>query len=69
MRTALGEIGVNHPDMDQLVDFGHGKLSEAKATDLGGHLADCETCQTFLDNLADDALLSLIRPLFTTGPQ
>jgi hypothetical protein len=60
---------MEHPDMDQLVDFGHGKLSEAEAKDIAGHLAECETWQKFLDNLADDALLALFRPLFTPGPR
>ncbi len=58
---------MNHPDMAQLTTFGHGKLAEAEANEIANHLAECETCQKFLDNLPDDALLSLIRPLFTPG--
>lgn len=58
---------MNHPDMDELVDFGHGKLAEAEAKRIAVHLDGCTTCQEFLDNLPDDAFLSLIRPLFTPG--
>jgi hypothetical protein len=56
---------VSHPDLEQLTAFGHGKLSEAEAKGVADHLAGGITCQAFLDNLPDDALLSLIRPLFT----
>jgi hypothetical protein len=66
-RAALIENGVNHPDRDQLTAFGHGKLGEADAQAIADHLAGWETCRGFLDNLADDALLALLRPLFTPG--
>jgi hypothetical protein len=64
-RRSLEEIGVNHPGMDQLAAFAHGKLDEAEAKKIAVHLAGCTTCEEFLDNLPDDPLLSLIRPLFT----
>jgi hypothetical protein len=51
------------------VDFGHGKLGEAAATEIAAHLGECECCRKFMDNLADDALLALIRPLFKPGPR
>lgn len=58
---------MNHPHMTRLTAFGHGKLAEAEAKKIADHLAECETCQGFLDELPDDALLALIRPLFTPG--
>jgi hypothetical protein len=60
---------MTHPDMSQLTAFGHGRLPEAEVEKIADHLAECETCQKFLDDLPDDALLAFIRPLFTHGPQ
>jgi hypothetical protein len=56
---------VNHPDTAQLTAFGYGKLAEAETKQIVDHLGGCRTCQKFLDNLPDDDLLALIRPLFT----
>jgi hypothetical protein len=58
---------VAHPDLKQLTAFGHGRLTDAEDRVIADHLAGCKTCQAFLDTLPDDALLALIRPLFTSG--
>jgi hypothetical protein len=58
---------VSHPDLEQLTAFGHGKLSDTENRAIAVHLVGCTTCQALLDTLPDDALLALIRPLFTRG--
>jgi hypothetical protein len=53
-----------HPDRKQLAAFGHGKLGDDESKAIADHLAGCKRCQDFLDQLPDEALLALIRPLF-----
>ena len=60
---------MSHPNWERLTAFGHGKLDETAAREVVDHLASCEACREFLDNLPDDDLLALIRPLFTPKPQ
>ena len=59
---------MNHPPVARLAAFGHGKLGEARAEAIAAHLAECAACREYLDNLADDALLALIRSLFVPDP-
>jgi hypothetical protein len=66
--ASFGEVGVNHPNAARLAAFGHGKLGEAGAEAVAAHLAGCAACQEYLDNLADDALLALVRSLFVPDP-
>jgi hypothetical protein len=58
---------MNHPDRDQRTAFGHGRLPEVQGEAIPDHVADCSSCQELLDDLADDTLLALIRPLFAPG--
>jgi hypothetical protein len=66
--ASFGEVGVKHPPEARLAAFGHGKVGEAGAEAVAEHLAECAACREYLDDLDDDALLSLIRSLFVPDP-
>lgn len=51
----------NHPDKDQLLAFGLGKLVAAEAERIAQHLDDCDTCSETLVDLADDTFVVLVR--------
>jgi hypothetical protein len=52
-----------------LTAFGHGKLREADDEQIADHVAECKTCQAFLDTLPDDDPPALVRSLLQTCSQ
>ena len=52
-----------HPQQQQLVDFGLGKLGPDQTLEIEEHLDQCEECHETLLNLADDTFTGLVRSL------
>lgn len=50
-----------HPDKDELVAFGLGKLQPDQATKIETHLGECKTCCDTLLDLEDDTFVELVR--------
>ena len=50
-----------HPDKDELVAFGLGKLEPDEATKIETHLGECEACCDTLLDLKDDTFVELVR--------
>ena len=50
-----------HPDKDELVAFGLGKLQPDQATKIETHLEECKTCCDTLLDLEDDTFVELVR--------
>lgn len=52
-----------HPQQQQLVDFGLGKLEPDQTSEIEEHLDYCEQCHETLLSLADDTFTGLVRSL------
>ena len=52
---------IKHPDKDQLVAFGLGKLDSDEAEKIADHLDSCHDCSETIVNLQDDTFVSLVR--------
>ena len=50
-----------HPERDQLLAFGMGKLEEDEAEQIAQHLDSCDDCSETIVNLQDDTFVSLVR--------
>ena len=50
-----------HPEKDELVAFGLGKLEPDEATKIETHLGECEACCETLLDLKDDTFVELVR--------
>ena len=50
-----------HPEKDQLVAFGLGKLDPAEASQIEQHLEACQDCCSTILNLQDDTFVGLVR--------
>lgn len=59
----MSESSKKHPDEQQLVDFGHGKLAPDQTSEIVEHLDHCVQCNDTLLNLADDTFTGLVRSL------
>jgi hypothetical protein len=55
-----------HPGPEQLRAFGLGRLGAAERQALEGHIATCAFCCQALQDVADDALVGLLRQDCTT---
>ncbi len=59
----MSDTSRKHPDQQQLVDFGHGKLGPDQTSEIEEHLDHCAECNDTLLNLADDTFTGLVRSL------
>jgi tRNA A-37 threonylcarbamoyl transferase component Bud32 len=62
----MPEIGT-HPTAQQLVLFGHGKLSEAQAATVAAHLETCADCRHTVATLPPDSFLEKVRDAKTSA--
>ncbi|HUG18374.1 MAG TPA: protein kinase [Planctomycetaceae bacterium] len=51
----------NHPQREQLLEYGLGKLDPDKSDLIESHLAECDQCGETLLNLQDDTFVNLLR--------
>ena len=63
----MSDSSREHPDQQQLVDFGHGKLGPDQTSEIEEHLDHCVVCNETLLNLADDTFTGLVRSLPEPG--
>ena len=63
----MSDSSREHPDQQQLVDFGHGKLGPDQTSEIEEHLDRCVVCNETLLNLADDTFTGLVRSLPEPG--
>lgn len=64
----MAEKSVKHPQTDQLVAFGLGKLDPTEATKIAEHLDHCRSCSETIVNLQDDTFVGLVRKSPMTSP-
>ena len=57
----MADNPLHHPDKDELVAFGLGKLQPDQATKIETHLEECKTCCYTLLDLKDDTFVELVR--------
>ena len=57
----MAEKTLLHPERDDLVAFGLGKLQPDEATKIETHLEECEACCETLLDLKDDTFVELVR--------
>ena len=57
----MADNPLHHPDKDELVAFGLGKLQPDQATKIETHLEECKTCCDTLLDLEDDTFVELVR--------
>lgn len=60
-KTTDADKPTEHPDRDQLVAFGLGKLESDEAEKIADHLDLCHDCSETISNLQDDTFVSLVR--------
>jgi serine/threonine protein kinase len=52
---------VTHPDRQELIAFGLGKLPEVKAVAVASHVETCTACRQALENLPPDSFIGKVR--------
>lgn len=57
----MSDQTLNHPQREQLLEYGLGKLDPDKSDLIELHLAECDQCGETLLNLQDDTFVNLIR--------
>lgn len=57
----------DHPQHQQLIDFGLGKLGPGQTSEIEEHLDHCDVCHETLLNLNDDTFTGLVRSLPDPG--
>jgi eukaryotic-like serine/threonine-protein kinase len=70
MPNQQSEATLVHPDRQQVIAFGQGKLADAAAAEIEKHVAECVTCCGLLKQINDDTLVELARAAAgnTPGP-
>lgn len=57
----MPDMPIDHPDNDQLVAFGLGKLDSVEAEKIADHLDSCHDCSETIISMQDDTFVSLVR--------
>jgi hypothetical protein len=57
----MADKPLTHPEKDDLVAFGLGKLTPDEVTEIEHHLEECEACCETLLDLKDDTFVELVR--------
>lgn len=57
----MPDTPTEHPDKDQLVAFGLGKLDSDEAEKIADHLDSCKDCSETIVRMQDDTFVSLVR--------
>src|SRR5580765_3401870 len=64
MRTKRGDampVQSEHPSLERLADFVHGRLAPGDQAEIEQHVADCEACCRALEQIPDDTLMGNMR--------
>src|ERR1700687_3280591 len=67
----MADLQVMHPNPEQLLAFGLGRLDECESLAIADHLADCPKCRTALETLPEDDFVAKVRNsarMAATGP-
>src|SRR6516225_7950218 len=60
-RDAMNDATLAHPQIDQLIAFGLGKVSPTESAEIERHVAECDACCQKLRTIPGDSLLALVR--------
>ena len=63
----MGSANLAHPSLDELTAFTLGIAPDETAVELSRHLVECRACRSAVDELPDNALLTLLRQ--SPGPE
>jgi WD40 repeat protein/anti-sigma factor RsiW len=57
----MNDATLAHPQIDQLIAFGLGKVSPTESAEIERHVAECDACCQKLRTIPGDSLLALVR--------